>query len=44
MLREARQRELARLVPDNRPSLLSRIRSLIGLRSVKQPRPVARPV
>jgi hypothetical protein len=44
LLREAHKRELARLVPDNRPSLLSRIRGLIGLRSVKQPRPVARPV
>lgn len=42
MLREARKRELARLVPDNRPSLLSRIRSLIGQRSASQP--VARPV
>jgi hypothetical protein len=44
LLREAHKRELARLVPDDRPSLLSRIRSLIGLRSVKQSQPVARPV
>jgi hypothetical protein len=42
MLREAHKRQLARLVSDNRPSLLSRIRSLIGQRSVTQP--VARPV
>jgi hypothetical protein len=44
LLSEAHKRELARLVPDDRPSLLSRIRSLIGLRSVKQSQPVARPV
>jgi hypothetical protein len=46
MLREARKRQLARLVPNDRPSLLSRIRSLIGERSAKQPvaRPVSRPV
>jgi hypothetical protein len=42
LLREARKRQLARLVADDRPSLLSRIRSLIGERSAKQP--VARPV
>ena len=41
LLREAHKRQLARLVPDNRPSLVSRIRSLIGQRSVRQP--VARP-
>ena len=44
MLREAHKRQLARLVTDNRPSLLSRIRSLIGHRSVTQHQPVARPV
>jgi hypothetical protein len=43
MLREANKRQLARLVPNNRPSLLSRIRSLIGERSARQ-QPVARPV
>jgi hypothetical protein len=41
MLREAHKRQLARLVPNDRPSLLSRFRSLIGQRSAKQP--VARP-
>jgi hypothetical protein len=41
MLREAHKRQLARLVSDDRPSLLSRIRSLVGQRSVRQP--VARP-
>jgi hypothetical protein len=45
MLREAHKRQLARLVPDDRPSLLSRIRSLVGRRSVtQQHQPVARPV
>jgi hypothetical protein len=42
MLREAHKRQLARLVPDNGTSLLSRIRSLIGQRSAGQP--VVRPV
>ena len=42
LLREAHKRELARLVQDNRPSRLSRIRSLIGQRSAGQP--VVRPV
>jgi hypothetical protein len=42
MLREADKRQLARLVPDDRTSLLSRIRSLIGERSAKQP--IVRPV
>jgi hypothetical protein len=42
MLREAHKRQLARLVPEDRPSLLSRIRSLIGERSAQQP--VVRPV
>jgi hypothetical protein len=45
MLREAHKRQLARLVSDDRPSLLSRIRSLIGRRSERSVRqPVARPV
>jgi 3-phenylpropionate/cinnamic acid dioxygenase small subunit len=44
MLREAHKRQLARLVQDDRPSLLSRIRSLIGQRSVTQQQPAARPV
>ena len=43
LLREAHKRQLARLVSDNRPSLLSRIRSLIGERTAKQ-RPVARAI
>jgi hypothetical protein len=41
MLRDAHKRQLARLVSDDRPSLLRRIRSLVGERSVRQP--VARP-
>jgi len=44
LLREAHKRQLARLVPDDRPSLLSRFRSLVGRRSVTQHQPVARPV
>jgi hypothetical protein len=37
LLREARNRELARLVSDDRPSLLSRVRGFIGQHSAKQP-------
>ena len=43
MLREAHKRQLARLVLNDRPSLLSRIRSLIGERTAKQ-QPVARAI
>jgi len=42
-VREARQRELARLVTKDRPGLLVRVRGLFGERTAA-PRPVIRPV
>jgi hypothetical protein len=41
MLREAHKRELARSVAVPRPSLVARLRGLVGTRDAKQP--VARP-
>jgi hypothetical protein len=43
MLREARNAELARLVQDERPSIVTRLRGLFGHR-VKQQPAVPRPV
>jgi hypothetical protein len=43
MLREARNRELARLVSDERPGRLERLRNLFGERRAAS-RPLARPV
>jgi hypothetical protein len=42
-VREARQRELARLVSKDRPGLLVRVRGLFDKRTAA-PRPVIRPV
>jgi hypothetical protein len=41
MVREADRRRLAKLVAEDRPSLIARLRGFIGERSAKQP--VARP-
>jgi hypothetical protein len=43
MLRDARKRELARLVEDDRPSLVARARKLFPSRSERH-QPAARPV